>query len=68
MEKSLWDKVCNNCLDKADKILQTKTVLNAEEVRTVKELVDIAIAIDMLDLRWAEQTQFGVQDGFSVDS
>ena len=55
-------------MNKADKILQTKTVPNAEEVRTVKELVDIAIAIDMLDLRWAEQTQFNVQDGFSVDS
>lgn len=59
MEKNLWEQVGNKCLNKADEILQTQTVLNSEQVKTVRELVDTAIAIDLLNLRWDQQNRFG---------
>ena len=56
---NLWEKIGNECLNKANKILQERTALDTEDARTVRELVDIAIAIDVLNLRWAEQKHYG---------
>lgn len=59
MDNNLWEQVGNECLNKAGKFLQMKNVLDLEQARTVKELVDTAIAIELLNLRRAEQNRFG---------
>lgn len=56
--ENLWEQVGNACLNRANEILKTKTVLSSKQVRTVKELVDIAINIDSLNLHWAGQNRF----------
>lgn len=59
-ENSFWYKVGNKCLEHAQSLFERETVPTAAAVETVKELVNIAIAIDVLNLRWAaEKNQFG---------
>ena len=42
-------------------MLSEEKALTEEQVKTVKELVDIAISIDTLNLQWEAQSQFGGQ-------
>ena len=43
--RNLWEEIANKCLNEALKKL-TETALTEEQVKTVKELVDIAISIE----------------------
>lgn len=52
---SLWERVGNECLEKALTMLDGKAVLSAEEAEAVRVLVKTAIAIDRLDLSWASR-------------
>lgn len=61
MEKDLWASVGNKCLSHADELLKGETVPTAATVETVEKLVEIAIAIDALNLRWTEQNRFCAQ-------
>lgn len=54
--ENLWELIGNNCLKKAATMLEG-TVPTAETAETVKRLVETAIAIDDLNLRWFAQTQ-----------
>lgn len=56
--ENLWEAIGNKCLQKANEMLNDKTAPVAGTIEAVKELVGIAISIDMLTLRWAEQTRF----------
>lgn len=58
-KNSLWYKVGNKCLEHAQSLLDSETATTAATVEAVKGLVDVAIAIDMLNLRWSEKNQFG---------
>lgn len=53
-----WAEISALCLSKAQEALEKETVPTAETVETVKQLIGIAIAIDDLNLRWAEQNRF----------
>jgi len=62
MEKNLWQVVGNKCLKKAEELLnkETSISLDAEEtVLMVERLVNIAIAIDTLNLHWEAQNRSG---------
>lgn len=61
MEENLWLSVGNRCLSCAADLLNEKTAPAAATVETVEKLVGIAIAIDMLNLRWAEQSRSGAE-------
>lgn len=52
---SLWERVGNECLEKALTMLDGKAVLSAEEAEAVRVLVETAIAVDRLDLSWASR-------------
>lgn len=54
-----WEEIGNRCLDLALTALEGETAPTAATVETVRELVRIAIEIDRLSLRWAEQTRCG---------
>lgn len=58
-ESNLWLDVGNKCLMKAEALLDSETVSTATTIETVKTLVETAIAIDMLNLRWEEQSRCG---------
>ncbi len=59
--ENIWHEIGNKCLEEALKMLNEKTDLTEERVKTVKELVGIAISIDTLNLHWEAQSQFGGQ-------
>ena len=54
---NLWEQVGNRCLSDAIALLESETVPTAATVGTVKNLVEIAISIDMLNLRWEQKTR-----------
>lgn len=54
-EKDLWTEVGNKCLRRASELLDDKTAPAAATAETVKVLVETAISMDMLNLRWAAQ-------------
>lgn len=56
---NILEKIRNSCLEKATDLLDGKTAPTADTVETVRMLVDIAISIDLLNLRWIEQNQCG---------
>jgi hypothetical protein len=56
-EENLWETVGNECLKKAKELLKVETAPTLETVGAVKQFVNIAIAIDELNLRWAEQNR-----------
>lgn len=56
---NLLEKVGNKCLEQALMLLNEKTALNADKIKAVSDLVGIAISIDALNLRWAEQNRYG---------
>lgn len=57
--ENLWEQVGNECLIQAIKLLKENTAPTAGTAETVKTLVDTAISIDMLNLRWAAQNRYG---------
>lgn len=58
-QASLWEQVGNKCLSCALILLESETAPTAATVETAKSLVETAIAIDTLNLRWAEQNRYG---------
>ena len=54
METNLWAEVGEECLTKAADLLKKGTTPTAATVEVVKGLVEIAISIDDLNLRWAK--------------
>ena len=56
-EENLWIQVANSSLRRAMNVIERETIPTAETVGIVKGLVDIAISIDLLNLRWEEQTR-----------
>lgn len=56
---NLWEQVGNQCLTMAKKELDKKTTPTETTVEMVERLVGIAISIDNLNLRWAQQNRFG---------
>lgn len=59
--KSLWERIGNKCLEKAENLINEETATTAETIEAVKSLVDIAISIDMLNLHWATQNRYGAE-------
>lgn len=55
----LWTLVGNKCLESAMALLNEPTASTAATAEAVKNLVDAAVAIDMLNLHWAHQNRFG---------
>ena len=58
MDHVLLDNIGNQCLKKADEVLSAETVPTADTARTVKDLVETAISVELLNLRLAEQSRF----------
>ncbi len=58
-KNNLWVQVGNKCLSHALTLLENETVPTAATVETVRGLVEIAISIDALNLRWEQQTRRG---------
>ena len=56
-ERNLWLEVGNKCLKHASELLDHEYLVAAETAATVKCLVDAAVQIDLLNLRWEERTQ-----------
>ena len=54
-ETSLWAEVGEECLTKAADLLKKGTTPTAATVEVVKGLVEIAISIDDLNLRWEQR-------------
>ena len=55
--ESLWEKVGNECLNKALSLLQKETAPTVETAEAVQILTKTAIDIDDLNLRWAEKSR-----------
>ena len=58
--ENLFEVVARHCLKKAKGILEKETTPTAATVEMVEKLTDIAIKIDTLNLRWAEQSRGGL--------
>lgn len=54
---NLWSDVGNRCLTLAKAALNSEAVPTAETVETAQRLVDMAVAIDTLNLQWELQSQ-----------
>ena len=59
--KNLWEEVGNYCLKQALEVLNKETIPSIEEVEIVSKLVNIAIAIDSLNLQWTAQSRYDEQ-------
>lgn len=57
--KNLWEEIGNKCLQHANKMLEGETVPTAATAETVRTLVETAISIDVLNLRWIEKSRSG---------
>ena len=55
----LWVEVRDKCLTHVKALLDCPDATDKETLNTVCELVQISIAIDLLNLRLAQQTRFG---------
>lgn len=55
--EGLWAQVGNKCLSCALALLESETVPAAGTAETVRILVETAVSIDSLNLRWTQQTQ-----------
>lgn len=51
---NLWEQVENDCLLKAKALLKSETVPTEATVKMVQALVEAAVLIDDLDLRWKQ--------------
>lgn len=56
---NLWEKVGTACLDKAMTLLEKETIPTAATVEMVRALVEAAVSIDSLNLRWEAEIQCG---------
>lgn len=59
MEENMWSSIGNRCLSSAADLLEKSTTPTEATVEAVRKLVDVAIAIDDLNLRWAAQSRYG---------
>lgn len=59
--RDLLKEVGNKCLQRASELLDDKTAPAAATAETVRCLVETAISIDVLNLRWAEQNRCGAR-------
>lgn len=57
--ENLWEQVGNKCLSCALTLLETKTTQTEATVEVVKALVETAVLIDTLNLRWEQQSRSG---------
>ena len=57
-ENSMWYKVGNKCLDRAHALLESETHPSATTAEAIKQLVDAAVSIDMLNYLWTHKSQF----------
>ena len=55
--ENLWEKAGNLCLDLAIKILSEETAPTAETVEAAQKLINMAISMDMLNLRWKTESR-----------
>lgn len=55
--KDLWNEVGNKCLRRASELLDSETTPTVATAEVVKSLVETAISMDMLNLRWAIQNR-----------
>lgn len=60
-EKNLWEEVGDKCLQRANELLDDKTVSAAATAETVRSLVETAISIDLLNLRRIQQNRYGAR-------
>ena len=51
---SLWEQVESDCLLKAKALLKSETVPTEATVKMVRSLVEAAVLVDDLDLRWKQ--------------
>lgn len=58
---NLWEQVGNECLRQASHLLKKETTLTEATVKVIRELVETAILIDTLNLRWAVENPSGTQ-------
>ena len=58
-ERNLWNEVGNKCLWRASELLDSETTPTAATAEVVKSLVETAISMDLLNLRWAIQNRSG---------
>lgn len=58
-ERNLWTEVGNKCLRCASELLDSETTPTAATAEVVKSLVETAISMDLLNLRWAIQNRSG---------
>lgn len=56
----IWFEIGNKCLTHANTLLEKETVPTIEVIKAVRELVEIAIEIDWLNLQWVQKNQSGV--------
>lgn len=56
-QKDLWIEVGNKCLRRASELLDSETTPTAATAEVVKSLVETAISMDLLNLRWAIQNR-----------
>lgn len=54
-----WTEAGNLCLELALTELKKETTPTAATVEVARELVKIAIEIDMLNLQWSAQSRYG---------
>ncbi len=55
----LWLEVGNKCLKRASELLDNKATPITETSAAVKQLVEAAVMMDDLNLRWAIQNRSG---------
>lgn len=56
-ERNLWNEVGNKCLRRASELLDSETTPTAATAEVVKSLVETAVSMDLLNLRWAIQNR-----------
>lgn len=58
-QTDLWTEVANKCLSRALAILEANKTDGLFDSVEVQRLVQIAIAIDSLNLQWEQQNRYG---------
>lgn len=58
-ERNLWNEVGNKCLRRASELLDSETTPTVAAAEVVKSLVETAVSMDLLNLRWAIQNRSG---------
>lgn len=58
-ERNLWNEVGNKCLRRASELLDSETTPTVATAEVVKSLVETAVSMDLLNLRWAIQNRSG---------